>query len=67
MISGKATKATAETASEAEGEVCFICANPIIHHSIAPCNHITCHICSLRMRALYKNKDCPHCRVSCCP
>lgn len=44
-------------------EVCFICANPIQHHAIAPCNHITCHICALRMRALYKNKDCPHCRT----
>ncbi len=40
-------------------EICFICANPIIHHSVAPCNHITCHICALRLRALYKNKDCP--------
>jgi len=49
---------------DAEGEVCFICANPIIHRSIAPCNHTTCHICALRMRALYKTKDCPHCRVS---
>jgi len=49
---------------DAEGEVCFICANPITHHSVAPCNHITCHICALRMRALYKTKDCPHCRVS---
>ncbi|KAH6847166.1 hypothetical protein B0I37DRAFT_341168 [Chaetomium sp. MPI-CAGE-AT-0009] len=45
-------------------EVCFICANPIIHHSVAPCNHITCHLCALRLRALYKNKDCPHCRTS---
>lgn len=47
-----------------DAEVCFICANPISHHSIAPCNHNTCHICALRLRALYKNKDCPHCRVS---
>ncbi|KAJ4408886.1 hypothetical protein N0V82_009616, partial [Gnomoniopsis sp. IMI 355080] len=45
-------------------DVCFICANPIQHHAIAPCNHITCHICALRMRALYKNKDCPHCRTA---
>jgi hypothetical protein len=44
--------------------VCFICANPVAHHSIAPCNHTTCHICGLRMRALYKTKDCAHCRVS---
>ncbi|KAK4236879.1 E3 ubiquitin-protein ligase hel2 [Achaetomium macrosporum] len=45
-------------------EVCFICANPFSHYSVAPCGHITCHICALRMRALYKNKDCPHCRTA---
>ena len=49
---------------EAEAEVCFICASDIEHESIAPCNHRTCHVCSLRMRALYKDKNCAHCRVS---
>ena len=48
---------------EAETEVCFICASSVVHQSIAPCNHRTCHICGLRMRALYKNRDCAHCRV----
>lgn len=47
-----------------DGDVCFICASTIEHTSIAPCNHQTCHICSLRMRALYKNRTCAHCRVS---
>jgi hypothetical protein len=51
-------------ADESEAEVCFICASPVQHESIAPCNHRTCHICSLRMRALYKDKNCAHCRVS---
>ncbi|KAM4054309.1 zinc finger, c3HC4 type (RING finger) domain-containing protein [Hirsutella rhossiliensis] len=46
-----------------DADVCFICANPVAHHSIAPCNHTTCHICGLRMRALYKTKDCAHCRT----
>ncbi|KAI9158020.1 E3 ubiquitin-protein ligase hel2 [Paramyrothecium foliicola] len=46
-----------------DAEVCFICANPVAHYSIAPCNHATCHICALRMRALYKTKDCAHCRT----
>ncbi|UKZ66088.1 uncharacterized protein TrAtP1_007270 [Trichoderma atroviride] len=46
-----------------DADVCFICANPVAHHSIAPCNHKTCHICGLRMRALYKTKDCAHCRT----
>ncbi|OTB11494.1 hypothetical protein K445DRAFT_77586 [Daldinia sp. EC12] len=48
---------------DVEAEVCFICASPVIHQSVAPCNHRTCHICSLRMRALYKNKECAHCRT----
>lgn len=47
-----------------DAEVCFICASPVEHISIAPCNHQTCHICSLRMRALYKTRACAHCRVS---
>ena len=55
-----------DTAAE-EAEVCFICASPIEHVSIAPCNHQTCHICSLRLRALYKTRACAHCRVSLAP
>lgn len=46
-----------------DAEVCFICASPVDHISIAPCNHQTCHICSLRLRALYKTRACAHCRV----
>jgi E3 ubiquitin-protein ligase ZNF598 len=53
----------AEDGGDADTEVCFICANPIGHISIAPCNHSTCHICGLRMRALYKDNNCAHCRV----
>jgi E3 ubiquitin-protein ligase ZNF598 len=47
-----------------EGDICFICASTIEHTAIAPCNHQTCHICSLRLRALYKTRACAHCRVS---
>lgn len=47
-----------------DGEVCFICASTVEHTSVSPCNHRTCHICALRLRALYKNKGCAHCRVS---
>lgn len=46
-----------------DAEVCFICASPIEHVSVAPCNHQTCHICALRLRALYKTRACAHCRV----
>lgn len=59
----EAGEADNDADTDADGEVCFICANPIQHHAVAPCNHITCHICALRMRALYKTKDCPHCRT----
>ncbi|KAL5121939.1 hypothetical protein ACEQ8H_000155 [Pleosporales sp. CAS-2024a] len=46
-----------------DAEVCFICASPVQHTAVAPCNHRTCHICSIRMRALYKTKACAHCRT----
>lgn len=59
-----AGKTVAEGADESEAEVCFICASPVVHEALMPCNHRTCHICCLRMRALYKDKDCVHCRVS---
>lgn len=48
---------------DVEAEVCFICASPVSHNSVAPCNHRTCHICALRLRALYKTKACAHCRA----
>ncbi|KAK0812172.1 hypothetical protein LTR02_000872 [Friedmanniomyces endolithicus] len=57
------TKATADGDGDGEAEVCFICASDISHYSVAPCNHRTCHICSLRLRALYKTKACAHCRT----
>ncbi|KAI9785230.1 MAG: hypothetical protein M1816_000478 [Peltula sp. TS41687] len=47
-----------------EVEVCVICASPVVHHAVSPCNHRTCHICALRMRALYKTKACAHCRTT---
>ncbi|RPA93976.1 hypothetical protein L873DRAFT_1793263 [Choiromyces venosus 120613-1] len=52
-----------DAASDPDSSVCFICADPVRFSSIAPCNHVTCHICALRMRALYKNKACAHCRT----
>src|SRR5690606_34997092 len=52
-----------DAASDTSANVCFICADPVRYSAIAPCNHATCHICSLRLRALYKTKACAHCRV----
>jgi len=63
-----ATGVSVKGAQNGEGEdddsdMCFICASNIDHHSVAPCNHRTCHVCALRMRALYKTKACAHCRT----
>ncbi|CBQ69886.1 conserved hypothetical protein [Sporisorium reilianum SRZ2] len=45
-----------------EGELCFICADPIKLTSVAPCDHRTCHICALRLRVLYKKDECTFCK-----
>ncbi|PGH12678.1 hypothetical protein AJ80_06621 [Polytolypa hystricis UAMH7299] len=56
-------KGPAKSEEADDGEVCFICASPVEHTSVSPCNHRTCHICALRLRALYKTKACAHCRT----
>lgn len=60
---GDENKEKNEMADDVEAEVCFICASPVVHNSVAPCNHRTCHICALRLRALYKTRACAHCRT----
>lgn len=59
----KGKEAAAEGEIDEDAEVCFICASPVIYNALTPCNHRTCHICALRMRALYKTRDCAHCRT----
>ncbi|KAK0549723.1 hypothetical protein OC846_003961 [Tilletia horrida] len=57
-------KADAEaTAADPDAEYCFICAEPIIFYSLAPCDHRTCHICAIRLRALYKKMECTFCKT----
>ncbi|KAG0707853.1 hypothetical protein DFH29DRAFT_600998 [Suillus ampliporus] len=51
---------TAETTDDAV--VCWICAEPVKYYSISTCNHRTCHVCALRLRALYKKLDCTFCK-----
>jgi len=55
-----------ESVDDVEGELCFICGNSMIgrYYSLAPCNNAFCHVCSLRLRALYKSTNCPFCKVS---
>src|ERR1700722_2611109 len=52
---------------DVDGDLCFICAEPIKCHSVASCNHRTCHICALRLRALYNKFDCTFCKVGYIP
>ncbi|KAG1497358.1 hypothetical protein G6F49_008750 [Rhizopus delemar] len=46
-----------------EEDICFICTEPIDYYAVAPCDHRTCHMCTLRLRALYQTKNCAYCKV----
>ncbi|GAA5811864.1 hypothetical protein MFLAVUS_005310 [Mucor flavus] len=50
-----------EEDDSAEG--CFICTRPIEFFAVGPCNHRTCHLCTLRLRVLYKTKNCAYCKA----
>lgn len=50
------------TATE-DGDVCWICAEPVKYYSVSDCDHRTCHVCALRLRALYKKLECTFCKV----
>ncbi|KIW03400.1 uncharacterized protein PV09_05605 [Verruconis gallopava] len=61
---GKEPASSAVDQEDEEKELCFICASEIDHYAVAPCNHRTCHVCALRMRALFRTKTCLHCRTN---
>ena len=43
---------------------CVVCREPIRYYLLGPCDHRhTCHLCGLRMRALYETKTCPYCKL----
>ncbi|KAL9555386.1 hypothetical protein MBANPS3_002385 [Mucor bainieri] len=46
-----------------DGELCFICTEPIKTFAVAPCDHRTCHKCTLRLRALYETRNCAYCKA----
>ncbi|KAI0797515.1 hypothetical protein C8Q75DRAFT_738536 [Abortiporus biennis] len=58
----KAGKDVQEGGSDTEEDICFICAEPVKYYSVSQCNHRTCHVCALRLRALYKKTDCTFCK-----
>jgi Zinc finger, C3HC4 type (RING finger) len=66
-VPGPAQAITPTLVSPAEpedGTVCWICAELVKIYSISECNHRTCHVCALRLRALYKRMDCTFCKVN---
>ncbi|KAI8897057.1 hypothetical protein BC833DRAFT_527513 [Globomyces pollinis-pini] len=54
-----------EPISTHDEDLCTICANEFQWYGIGECNHPVCHICMLRMRALYKSTFCPICKTDC--
>ncbi|KAI6138107.1 hypothetical protein BKA82DRAFT_4250547 [Pisolithus tinctorius] len=62
--SAEVTKDTHEASQTevSDAAVCFICAEPVKYYSVSACNHRTCHVCALRLRALYKRLDCTFCK-----
>jgi hypothetical protein len=48
---------------DTETAVCWICAEPVKYYSISDCDHRTCHVCALRLRALYRKMECAFCKV----
>ena len=51
-------------ADDAEPDLCYICTEPVKYYVLGLCSHRTCHVCALRLRALYKKRECTFCKVS---
>ena len=60
-VSSSASTPAAPPASEQD--ICFICAEPVRLYSLPPCNHRVCHICAMRLRALWKWRNCTFCKA----
>ena len=48
--------------SECSEDQCSVCWNDIKIFAVGHCNHHVCHVCSIRMRVLCSQNDCPICR-----
>ncbi|KND02372.1 uncharacterized protein SPPG_02842 [Spizellomyces punctatus DAOM BR117] len=62
VVNGNAV-ATTQGAAREEEELCFICADAVTWYAVGECNHRVCHLCSLRLRALYKQRTCALCKT----
>ncbi|KAF8649052.1 hypothetical protein AX16_006053 [Volvariella volvacea WC 439] len=61
-VSTGAAATVAVAPPEDDTPICWICAEPVKYWSVPECNHRTCHVCALRLRALYKKTDCTFCK-----
>ena len=61
-ISNK-NKVQNETEEDSSLETCVVCANRIRIAALSPCNHVVCHMCAFRQRALFEKKQCLVCRT----
>jgi hypothetical protein len=59
-----ASAKTGVNGEQEEPDLCYICAEPVKYYALGTCSHRTCHVCSLRLRALYKKRECTFCKVS---
>lgn len=63
QITGSISALTIQEVNDENDDLCWICAEPVKYFSVSECNHRTCHVCALRLRALYKRMDCTFCKV----
>lgn len=47
---------------ETGAAVCVVCGKAVEYYALTPCNHLTCHVCSLKARAFRNDKKCLICR-----
>lgn len=63
VVEPSTATASAPQEEGADEAVCWICAEPVKYYALSECNHRTCHVCALRLRALYKKLECTFCKV----
>ena len=59
----RADEADLEADEDGEPAICFICAESSSVWAVGPCDHRVCHVCSVRLRALFRKRDCTFCKA----
>ncbi|KZV79126.1 hypothetical protein EXIGLDRAFT_480994 [Exidia glandulosa HHB12029] len=64
VTSAASTADDAQSVDSSATPTCWICAEPVKYYALSECNHRTCHVCCLRLRALYKKRECTFCKAA---